>query len=60
MLEQILADNIQQEPTIPDADNWFETIINSVNNLFSLLYVLIFNKNFYSKFFSLDGQVMIF
>lgn len=38
LLEQILVDNIQQEQTIPNAGNWFEITIKSVDNLFSLLY----------------------
>lgn len=43
LLEQILADYIQQEQIPFDAENWFEAIITSVNNLFSLLYDLYFS-----------------
>ena len=39
LLEQILVDRVPQEQVILNADNWFEIILNSVNNLFSLLYV---------------------
>lgn len=42
LLEQILADRVPQEQVTPDADNWFETILNSAHNLFSLLYALTF------------------
>ena len=43
LLEQILADRVPHEQVIPDADNWFEIILNSVNHLFSLLYVSVFS-----------------
>lgn len=39
LLEQILTDRVPQEQLVPTAENWFEVIQNSVNNLFSLLYV---------------------
>ncbi|CAF1071643.1 unnamed protein product [Rotaria sordida] len=38
LLEQILADNIQQEQIAPNAENWLEIIHKSVDNLFSLLW----------------------
>ncbi|CAF2641021.1 unnamed protein product [Rotaria sp. Silwood2] len=47
LLEQILADNIQQEQITPDADNWFEIINKSVDNLFSLLWP---SNNFLIKY----------
>lgn len=37
LLEQILAENPQQEQGPLDAENWFQTMINTVENLFSLL-----------------------
>ncbi|CAF1016148.1 unnamed protein product [Adineta ricciae] len=38
LLEQLLLDIFPQEQTAPDADNWFQIIYNSVENLFTLLW----------------------
>ena len=39
LLEQILLDRLQHEPVITDDENWFQSVINTVDHLFSLLYV---------------------
>ena len=37
LLEQILVENPQQEQGPLDAENWFQTMTNTVENLFFLL-----------------------
>ena len=37
LVEQILLETPQQEQVPLDADNWFQTMTNTVENFFSLL-----------------------
>ncbi|CAF0720652.1 unnamed protein product [Adineta steineri] len=38
LIEQVLMDNYPQEQILPDADNWFQIILHSIDNLLTLVW----------------------